>query len=402
MDFSKQQQLGLDATKVWHDNLSRGDSLEQIFRFFGYAGTGKTTIAQAFADLVDGPVHFATYTGKAAHVLREKGCLNAGTLHSLIYQPKSRSAARLRELQREYIEIEDATPDHVDELAAIKRSILAEQENVKRPSFGLKEGSDLEGAALLVVDEVSMVDDQMGEDLLGFGVPILALGDPAQLPPVKGGGFFTEAKPDILLTDIHRQAAGSPILALATDIREGRGFTGTDLVRPVGQSLEFMAGFDQILCGLNKTRRIVNEKMRAHLGFTSALPMPGDRLICTRNDGETGLLNGSQWVVQDSSWNANDEELSIFITAADSDEQLRVICHHDYFLGKEPPYFMVRKKQCFDFAYAMTVHKSQGSQFDSVCLIDEAMKFPNATKSFKQAWRYTGVTRAAKELTIIR
>ena len=402
MDFSKQQQLGLDATKVWHDNLSRGDSLEQIFRFFGYAGTGKTTIAQAFADLVDGPVHFATYTGKAAHVLREKGCLNAGTLHSLIYQPKSRSAARLRELQREYIEIEDATPDHVDELAAIKRSILAEQENVKRPSFGLKEGSDLEGAALLVVDEVSMVDDQMGEDLLGFGVPILALGDPAQLPPVKGGGFFTEAKPDILLTDIHRQAAGSPILALATDIREGRGFGDSDLVRPKGQPIEFMAGFDQILCGLNRTRQIVNKKMREHLGFSSALPMPGDRLICTRNDGETGLLNGSQWVVQDSSWNANDEELSIFITAADSDEQLRVICHHDYFLGKEPPYFMVRKKQCFDFAYAMTVHKSQGSQFDSVCLIDEAMKFPNATKSFKQAWRYTGVTRAAKELTIIR
>jgi exodeoxyribonuclease-5 len=402
MDFSQQQQTGLDATKVWHDSLSRGDDLAQIFRFFGYAGTGKTTIAQEFATLVDGPVHFATYTGKAAHVLREKGCRNAGTLHSLIYQPKSRSAARLRELQREYIEIEDATPDHVDELDAIKRSILAEQENVKRPSFGIKEGSDLEGSALLVVDEVSMVDEQMGEDLLSFGVPILALGDPAQLPPVKGGGFFTEAKADVLLTDIHRQAAGSPILALATAIREGRGFADTDLVRPVGQSLEFMAGFDQILCGLNKTRRVVNKKMRAHLGFTSALPMPGDRLICTRNDGDTGLLNGSQWIVQDSHWDGNSEELAIFITAADSDEQLRVVCHHEYFLGEEPPYFMVRKKQCFDFAYAMTVHKSQGSQFDSVCLIDEAMKFPNATKSFKQAWRYTGITRAAKELTIIR
>lgn len=402
MKFSNQQQLGLDATKVWHDSLSRGDSLERIFRFFGFAGTGKTTIAQAFADLVDGPVHFATYTGKAAHVLREKGCAGAGTLHSLIYVPKSRSAARLRELQKEYIQGE-SDKIHPDLLERLKRSIQLEQENVKRPSFGLKDESDLRGAALLVVDEVSMVDDQMGEDLLSFDVPILALGDPAQLPPVKGGGFFTEHKADVLLTEIHRQAANSPILALATAIREGRGFEGAgDMVRPTGQSLEFMAGFDQILCGLNKTRKIVNTRMRAHLGFDHPLPMPGDRLICKRNDGETGLLNGSQWIVEDSSWNADEEELSVLITGADSEERMRVICHHEYFLGEEPPYFMIRKKQSFDFAYAMTVHSSQGSQFDSVCLIDEAQKFPNSTKSFKQAWRYTGITRAANALTIIR
>jgi len=251
-----------------------------------------------------------------------------------------------------------------------------------------------------VIDEVSMVDTFMGEDLLSFGVPILCLGDPAQLPPVKGGGFFTNQEPDVLLTEIHRQAAGSPILALATDIREGRGFENAgDMVRPTGQSLEFMAGFDQILCGTNKTRKIVNDKMRAHLGFTSALPEPGDRLICKRNDGESGLLNGSQWKVQDVHWDSNDEELAMLIASSDGQEQLRVVAHHEYFLGEEPAYYMVRKKQCFDFAYAMTVHKSQGSQFDSVCLIDEGAKFPAHQR---RAWRYTGITRAAKELTIIR
>jgi exodeoxyribonuclease-5 len=395
MELSNQQQAGLDKAKSWLDSGDGG-----VFRFFGYAGTGKTTIARLLADLVEGKVEFACYTGKAAHVLRDKGAKGAGTLHSLIYVPKSKSAARLREMQREYIEIEDATPSHVDELAAIKRQILIEQENMKRPMFALKEGSDLEDAALLVIDEVSMVDSVMGEDLESFGVPILCLGDPAQLPPVKGGGYFTNHEPDVLLTEIHRQAADSPILRVATDVREGRGYKNAGgILVPKGQSVEFMSEFDQILVGTNKTRRIVNDKIRAHRGFDSALPQSGDRIICTRNDGETGLLNGSQWSVLDAHWDANDEELALSIQAIDSDEQLRVACHHDYFLGNEPAYYEVRKKQCFDFAYAMTVHKSQGSQFDSVCLIDEAARFPAHQR---KSWRYTGITRAAKRLTIIQ
>ena len=396
MDFSPQQQTALDEVRAWLEDLIFGRTTKQVFRLFG-----KTTIAQEFASMVEGLVIFACYTGKAAHVLRTKGCANAGTLHSLIYQPKGRSAVRLQELQLEYVEQEKegANPRILEDL---KRSIALEVENMKRPSFAIKEESDLDDASLLVIDEVSMVDGDMGRDLEGYGVPILVLGDPAQLPPVKGGGYFTEAKPDILLTEIHRQAADSPILALATDIREGRGFDGSDLVRSIGQSLEFMAGFDQILCGTNKTRKLVNEKLRAHLGFVDLMPMPGDRLICTRNDGDTGLLNGGQWQVLNSRWDPGLEELWLTICSVDNDEQLHVQAHPEYFIGEEPPYFMVRKKQCFDFAYCMTVHKSQGSQFDSVCLIDEAQKFPNATASFKRAHRYTGITRAAKELTVIR
>jgi len=391
MKLSPQQQKALDAAGAWFDSGAGG-----VFRVFGYAGTGKTTIARMFAEMVGGKVLFACYTGKAAHVLREKGCDGAGTLHALIYQPKSKSAARLRELQRDYItkEREGASPT---QLLEIKRLIQVEQENVKRPSFGLKDDSELKSAALLVIDEVSMVDEIMGADLESFGVPILVLGDPAQLPPVKGGGYFTNQKPDILLTEIHRQAADSLILKVATDVREGRGIT--DLVKPKGQSLEFMSGFDQILCGTNRTRQIINRKMREHRGFSSMLPQSGDRLICTRNDGETGLLNGSQWSVLDAHWDAVEETLSLSIQSVDSDEQMTVDAHPEYFIGEEPAYYEVRKKQCFDFAYAMTVHKSQGSQFDSVCLIDEAGRFPAHQR---RAWRYTGITRAAKELTIIQ
>tara|TARA_R110002167_G_scaffold93122_2_gene249847 strand:+ start:42701 stop:43900 length:1200 start_codon:yes stop_codon:yes gene_type:complete len=399
MDFSPQQLIALDDVRAWLDALLRGESTKQVFRIFGYAGTGKTTIAKEFASMVEGLVIFGCYTGKAAHVLRTKGCANAGTLHALIYQPKGRSAVRLQELQIEYVEQEkEGASPRV--LAHLKRSIAAETENMKRPSFAIKEETDLREASLLVIDEVSMVDEIMGADLESFGVPILVLGDPAQLPPVKGGGHFTNATPDILLTEIHRQAADSPILALATDIREGRGFANAgDLVRPLGQSIEFMAGFDQILCGTNKTRKIVNEKLREHLGFVDLMPMPGDRLICTRNDGDTGLLNGGQWQVLNSRWDPGLEELWLTICSVDNDEQLHVQAHPEYFIGEEPPYFMVRKKQCFDFAYCMTVHKSQGSQFDSVCLIDEAARFPSAQR---RAHRYTGVTRAAKELTVIR
>ena len=63
-----------------------------------------------------------------------------------------------------------------------------------------------------MIDECSMVDEELGRDLLSFGKPILVLGDPAQLPPVKGGGFFTETAPDVMLTEIHRQAEGSAII----------------------------------------------------------------------------------------------------------------------------------------------------------------------------------------------
>ena len=391
MDLSPQQQQARDAVAAWYGSANRAP----VFRVFGFAGTGKTTIAKTFADMVDGKVEFACYTGKAAHVLREKGCLGAGTIHSLIYIPKSRSAKRLRDLQREYIEAEKEGRPTAD----LKRAIQFEQENVKRPSFGLKEDSALKEADLLILDEVSMIDATMGEDLLSFGVPILCLGDPAQLPPVKGGGFFTNHEPDILLTEIHRQAAGSPILQLATAIREGRGYEGAgDMLRPKGQSTEFMASFHQILCGTNRTRKIVNQKIREFRGFSSALPESGDRIICLRNDADSGLLNGSQWVVEDARVDS-DDSLQLTIQALDSEEQLTVEAHQDYFLGNEPAYYEVRSKQCFDFAYAMTVHKSQGSQFDTVCLIDEAHRFPAHQR---RAWRYTGITRASHELTIIQ
>src|SRR5262249_42181010 len=149
----------------------------QIFRLFGYAGTGKTTLARHLAEDVDGKVAYAAFTGKAALVMRRKGCAGASTIHSLIYRPRDSG--------------EEA------------------------PSFELWDGAPASRAELIVIDECSMVDPDLGRALLSFGVPVLVLGDPAQLPPIQGGGFFTDAEPDAMLTEVHRQAADDPIIHLS-------------------------------------------------------------------------------------------------------------------------------------------------------------------------------------------
>src|SRR5690606_12714869 len=121
------------------------------------------------------------------------------------------------------------------------------------------EPSPLEGAGLVIIDECSMVDEQMGKDLESFGVKILVLGDPFQLPPVKGQGYFTDAQPDFLLTEIHRQAADNPIIRLATDVRSaGRlryGSYGDSVVKHRSQlSPEELREATQVLVGRNATR----------------------------------------------------------------------------------------------------------------------------------------------------
>src|ERR1044071_410553 len=189
MELSPQQDAALVSVASW---LKGGRP--QIFRLFGYAGTGKTTLARYFAEHVDGQVQFAAFTGKAAQVLRSKGAVNARTIHSLIYRPRG----------------EEAVADE----ATGKTSLS--------PTFALNRQSPVARAKLIVVDECSMVDEALGRDLMSFGTPILVLGDPGQLPPVSGGGFFTEQEPDYLLTDIHRQAQDNPIIQLAMNVREGK------------------------------------------------------------------------------------------------------------------------------------------------------------------------------------
>lgn len=366
MRWSPQQEDALNAVARW---LKRGD--RPLFRLFGYAGTGKTTLARHIAEAVDGDVLFAAFTGKAASVLRSKGCEGATTLHSLIY-----------------------------------RSRGSDEEG---PNFVLNRQSDVAKADLLVVDECSMVDEELGRDVLSFGTKVLVLGDPAQLPPIKGGGFFTEHEPDAMLTEVHRQAQDHPIIRLSMLAREGlpipHGDHGGMRVLPRrgvdAEALrEMVMGSDQVLVGLNKTRRNYNQRIRALTGFRDPMPAAGEKLVCLRNDKTKGLLNGSSWTVKAVTGEAKGfVKMEVLPEEDGARRAVKVAVLREFFEGTEAdvPFAIRRHSDEFDYGYALTVHKAQGSQWDDVVLFDESYAF----REHRARWLYTGVTRAAKRLTIV-
>ena len=408
MQWAPQQDDALKAVQVWLN----GDN-KQVFRLFGYAGTGKTTLARHFAEGVEGSTLFGAYTGKAAYVLRQKGCLAATTIHSLIYRPRDKSQARLRDLERLLadrrlvVRNSDGQVDEDPEVRHLQRLVEDERKNLSRPAFQLNLDSAVRTAKLVVIDECSMVDGRMGEDLLSFGAKVLVLGDPAQLPPVASGGFFTEQEPDVMLTDIHRQARENPIIRLATDAREKRvsplGEHGSSLViEQPDLSKEAPLSTEQILVGRNKTRHAANRRIRELLGVSAELPVPDDKLVCLRNNHELGLLNGSLWGVRDTGDLGGDRIYLVVAPWGDDNSlaPLELEAHLQPFEGKtlHMPWWERKEAEEFDYGYAMTVHKSQGSQWDDVLLFDESACF----RAEKWRWLYTGITRAAERVTIVR
>jgi exodeoxyribonuclease-5 len=360
-------------------------------------------------------VLYGAYTGKAAHVLRQKGCVGASTIHSLIYIAREKSRDRLRDLERELVarlaqlrgEDPEAKTAEDSEVQRIEALLQEERDILSQPAFRLNPESYLRDADLLVVDECSMVDGQMGEDLLSFGVPVLVLGDPAQLPPVGGGGLFTAREPNVMLTEIHRQARDNPIVALATDVRNGKGliagFYGTSSVIHRSElEEEVVLAHDQILVGRNKTRHACNARARELSGLGEDwTPVPGDKLVCLRNDHEQGLLNGSLWSATDIG-GVDDDRVIMTIESLDGvgEGQVTVEAWGNHFRGEEfsLPWWERKEASEFAFGYALTVHKAQGSQWDSVLLFDESGVF----RGEAARWLYTGITRAAEKITIVR
>lgn len=408
MQFSPEQDRALKQADDWYRN---GD--KPVFHLFGYAGTGKTTLARHLAENIDGPVLFGAYTGKAAYVLKSKGCENASTIHSMIYHSRDKSRAHLEQLEKD---LEDLTialkeagiePKGHPKIEEIRRSIKQEADNAEQPMFIRNPDSIVKDAALVVIDECSMVDGRMGEDLLSFGTPVLVLGDPAQLPPVGGAGYFTEnVKPDFMLTEIHRQAAESPIIRIATKARNKETIEAGDYgegckVLPKGTKMDpdMVLQFDQILVGKNATRRACNKRVRRLLGIEEEYPVPQDRIVCLRNNSELGLLNGAIFNVADVS-GVMDGKVFMSVTPEDSIVSVEVAAHEHHFLGRgdDLKWFERKDAQEFDYGYALTVHKSQGSQWNSVCLFDES----NCFRKDAHRWLYTGITRASEDLTLIR
>ena len=185
----------------------------RLFRLDGPAGSGKTWLAIQLARIATengGYAMYGAYTGKAAEVLRSKGCYGAQTLHSMAYIPLGDGDSwDVERIQKELHGLQQVFKDPTPQMKALEEALVAAKNKSEQPSFGINFESTLWGARILVIDEHSMVDEQMGKDLLGFGVKILALGDQFQLPPVDGPGFFERGPPDFELTEIpHRWAEG--------------------------------------------------------------------------------------------------------------------------------------------------------------------------------------------------
>jgi exodeoxyribonuclease V len=368
--FTPHQQNALKSVADWLRAKPGSDGTPQVFRLFGYAGTGKTTLARHIADEADGEVKFAAFTGKAASVMRGKGCRGASTIHSLIYR--------------------------------------ARESGEELPSFDLWDEAPASKAELIIIDECSMVDAELGRDLLSFGVPVLVLGDPAQLPPIQGGGFFTAAEPDAMLTEVHRQAQDDPIVRLSMDIRAGESiepgrYGETEVLRKGDLDPQRVLDADQVLVGRNTTRRSYNKRMRERRGFEDEMPSAGDKLVCLRNNRKKGLFNGGLWTVKERSGRKGAKAGIMTMRLLPDDDTatrgVKVSVRPECFSGGIEQVDWQRRKPYdeFDYGYVLTVHKAQGSQWDDVVLFDESFAFPES----RERWLYTAVTRAAKRLTVV-
>lgn len=393
------------ADKKISDWFFNGTS--QFFVLTGYAGTGKTALLKHVVketlkldDLYSAA--FVTPTGKAATVLIKNG-VSACTVHRLIYQSQ-------------------ITEQEVE--------VNGKKIKVERLVFRRREKID-KAIKLIVLDEASMVSDDVLEDIANFGVKVLLCGDNAQLPPVEGFNNFLK-NPDYTLTQIVRQQQDNPIIRLSRLAREGkpipfgnfgdkafvlygRKFTG-------GQRERLLMRSDQLICGLNKTRSKINDEMRRILGF-DGLPKHGDKLICTLNNWETfidgearfNLVNGIIGTAIEPFYDHNaymgfmqfkpdflDEncpEALPFDTGIFESGEYRYK-HGDTFArfdenGEPTGVFTLNR---FEYGYCISCHKAQGSEFDNVIIFDESFAF----KEDKNRWLYTALTRARKKLILVR
>lgn len=244
---------------------------------------------------------------------------------------------------------------------------------------------------------------------------MLVLGDPAQLPPVKGTGFFIDAKPDFMLTEIHRQAADNPIIRMSMDIREGRrlalGAHGESLVlsrRDISKDVmrEHVLQADQLLCGLNKTRQTFNQRIRVLKGLqgfeANHLPAVGDRLVCLRNNKKNNLLNGGLWAVERAALHVTCKRSELRIKSLDEPERapLDIEVPVQFWTGTEGDLHWRERRDYEEFTYgwALTCHKAQGSQWDNVLVYDESAVF----REDRAKWLYTAVTRAAEKVVVVQ
>jgi len=388
-DLSDEQKIVYNFVLKWVD-----DKTNKLLTFGGVAGSGKSTLTSLLAKKINKSIAFAAFTGKAANVLRQKLDENkvlysyCGTIHGLIYSPI---------------------------IDKISLRVIGWR---KRPKIDEE---------LIFIDEASMLNDRMFFDLQRYGKKILAIGDHAQLPPI-GSDISLMESPNLKLEETHRAAKGNPIISLSTMIRHEEDisdFVSADnRVRFLNRNSDELGEFavnmykeketrlnSVILCYFNKSRILYNTVIRKALNLKEE-PEIGDVVICLKNVPlDKDIFNGMRGFVESSTslknhiFNMNidfvDEKIKI-------NEKVFKYQFNEEQTMKSPldaKVFGVNVKSwdklglLFDYGYALTVHKSQGSSFENVIVFVERSKY-QSDDDFKR-WLYTAVTRASKNLVLV-
>lgn len=446
MQLSEEQAKAARRVVKWWNEESESDP---VCEFAGFAGTGKSTVLPFIIDdmgVQASDIAFMAPTGKAAKVmgtkLRAQGYdgVYPTTVHSAIYQPKPAKAEVLEKelaalkLDRSLIISGDhpdyPTPsDKAEALAQVKvidKKIEIIAKDLDRaydtdaPKFQLNPESKLVtgNIKLIVIDEGSMVGTSMAEDLLSFGIPILVMGDPGQLPPVGEDPGFDLHQAKVMLIEIHRQAADNPVIHIATLIRRGERpelgdyGDGVQVIRRRDDKYTLDLDRDaQVIVGTNKTRWKMTARMRKAGGFDGLSPQEGEPLIICKNSRQHPILvNGTPVYSAINHDDLDDGESRFLIDVFDEDgKRFKMFAYQGLFeehAGKVKGYATAPKGVAYrsritdnhvDFGWAITCHKSQGSQWDEVIVHDESAVF----KQDADKWLYTAVTRTAGGLILI-
>lgn len=391
MELTAKQEAGLKLA------VERHRAGEKYTVIAGYAGTGKSTLVRFIIEalqVASDRVCYATFTGKAAEVLRKKGNKNACTLHKLLY------------------------------------------EHIPLPAGGfLRKAKEQIPYDIVVIDEISMVPKTLVDVMFKHKCYIICLGDPFQLPPIdKDEDNHLLDKPHIFLDQIMRQAEDSEIIRLSMAIREYQPIslldgTNVKVLNKEDLSTGMLTWADQVLVATNAERIRLNTEMRKLYG-RGPLPERGDKIICLRNYWEDFSNNGDPLVNGTIGYLYEPEEKSVhiprfvnppfdhfdtikasFVTSDDIYSEVSIdknllingekCCDWrlSYKLGKLKNKIGDIIPREFAYGYAITTHKAQGSEWDKVLVLEE--KFP-FDKEEHARWLYTAVTRASDKLVLLR